>query len=134
MSDTDLSKKSVKRCTFGWSWGYYCLNDKSFEFKINNQQCFELEFDRIAMASANGKNEVAIDIVDQTKNNEKGDLLAELRLFVPNPEIQEDVGENKKDEEEKEAARTPAQVTADDILDKAGIGNFAGEMITRIPD
>lgn len=48
-------------CTKGWNWGHYELKDKELEFKVDGQRCFGIQYKDIALSSASGKNEVALE-------------------------------------------------------------------------
>lgn len=76
-----------------------------------------------------------------------------MRFYVPNTEIQEEDKEELKEEEEKKKGKakkgssqdededeeeeeqiTPAKVLNEKIIKAANIGEFAGEMITTLPE
>lgn len=47
--------------TKGWNWGSYELQDEEFEFQVDGQRAFGIKYKDIALSSANGKNEVALE-------------------------------------------------------------------------
>ena len=55
------SKEKENVCTKGWNWGHYELKDSELEFQVDNQRCFGIKYKDIALSSANGKNEVALE-------------------------------------------------------------------------
>lgn len=57
------SSKSI--CTKGWNWGCYELLENEMEFQVNGQRAFGLKYKDIALSSANGKNEVAIEFTEE---------------------------------------------------------------------
>lgn len=91
-------------------------------------------------------------------HSDKGDILCEMRFYVPNNELEaiEDKKEDKKkdkkekkkgsksgeegegsedeSESEEEEIITPAKVMNDKIIKAAGIGEFAGEVIASLPE
>lgn len=96
-------------------------------------------------------------------NSDKGDILTEMRFYVPNSELdslEENKKEEKKDEKKKEEKKveekkgsdgedenseedeegdeesniTPAQIFNEKIIKAAGIGEFAGEMIASLSE
>lgn len=88
--------------------------------------------------------------------SDKGDILCEMRFYVPNTELEhmEDKKEEKKkekkpkekkeadkededeesEEEEEEVEITPAKILNDKIVKAAGIGEFAGEVIASLAE
>jgi len=47
--------------TKGWNWGTYELKDTELEFHVDGQKAFGIKYKDIALSSANGKNEVALE-------------------------------------------------------------------------
>lgn len=47
--------------TKGWNWGSYELRDDEFEFQVDGKKAFGVKYKDIALSSANGKNEVALE-------------------------------------------------------------------------
>ncbi|CAI2371605.1 unnamed protein product [Moneuplotes crassus] len=137
-----LSKepKTSKRCTLGWNWGFYDLDDSKFTFRVNNQECFHIPYQHISIATANGKNEVTVEINKDEKTATRSDILTECRFFVPNPDLDEEEKAEKdgvKETDEidiEEIGKTPAQIVTNRIIKKAGIGEFSGDIITSIPE
>ena len=90
--------------------------------------------------------------------SEKGDILTEMRFYVPNNELEmleeerkeeskkeekkkapkkagaSDAEESEEEEEEEGEQMTAAKLLNEKIIKAAGIGEFAGEMITTIPE
>ena len=56
---------SSKVCTKGWNWGSYELLDEEFEFQVDGQRAFGIKYKDIALSSANGKNEVALEFTPE---------------------------------------------------------------------
>jgi hypothetical protein len=50
-----------KISTRGWNWGNYILKDNELEFQVDKQRCFGIKYKDIALSSANGNNEVALE-------------------------------------------------------------------------
>ena len=48
-------------CTKGWNWGHYELKEEELEFQVDGMRCFGIRYKDIALSSANGKNEVALE-------------------------------------------------------------------------
>ena len=67
----------------GWNWGHYALSDTALEYQVDQKPAFKIPFKDIALSTANGKNEVALEF---TQADKKGDFLCEMRFHVPNSE------------------------------------------------
>ena len=93
------TKRSYPESTKGWIWGNYELTEDNFVFKVDNQECFKIPYSEIANSNHPNKNEVALEFQqDDTKKDMyyftlfnlifrmKGDLLCEMRFFIPNLE------------------------------------------------
>lgn len=53
--------------TKGWNWGHYELKDKEMEFLVDNKRAFAINYKDIALSSANGKNEVALEFATENE-------------------------------------------------------------------
>ena len=53
--------------TKGWNWGHYALNDNELEFQVDGQKAFCIQYKDIALSSANGKNEVALEFAQDAE-------------------------------------------------------------------
>ena len=51
--------------TKGWNWGTYELAESEMEFHVDGQKAFGLKYKDIALSSANGKNEVALEFGEE---------------------------------------------------------------------
>lgn len=47
--------------TKGWTWGSYELKKEEFEFQVDGQRAFGIKYKDIALSSAIGKSEVALE-------------------------------------------------------------------------
>lgn len=54
-------KENQQPSTKGWNWGSYELHDEEFEFQVDGSRAFGIKYKDIALSSANGKNEVALE-------------------------------------------------------------------------
>lgn len=46
----------------GWNWGYYTLEDDQFRFDVKGTKAFGMSYADIKLASATGKDEIAIEL------------------------------------------------------------------------
>lgn len=51
--------------TKGWNWGSYELAENEMEFNVDGQKAFGIKYTDIALSSANGKNEVAVEFGEE---------------------------------------------------------------------
>ena len=86
--------QSTKSAIRGWNWGQYTLGDSAMEFEVDGKPCFEIPYNEIALSTASGKNEVALEF-RQDASGKKGDILCEMRFHVPSKEI-DSYYENRK--------------------------------------
>lgn len=80
----------------------------------------------MSISNASGKNEVAIEFTapERKEGNHRirGDMLAEIRFYVQNNEIQ-NRDENSDKEEDGEEEVTPAKCFNDKLITAAGLGD-----------
>ncbi|KAH9825610.1 FACT complex subunit pob3 [Teratosphaeria destructans] len=137
----------------GWNWGKGEMGRNELTFNVRNQPAFEIPFSEISNTNLAGKNEVAVEFSlpgdgDDTGTNghlggarSKGkkmggavDQLTEMRFYIPGTEKkskkkgdgedgEELDGEDGGDEQEQSAA----QMFYETLMDKAEIGEVAGE-------
>jgi structure-specific recognition protein 1 len=81
----------------------------------------------VALATANGKNEVAIELQCEEAKTQAGDMLCEMRFHVPQSEL-----DGEKDDSDSEL--TAAQVFTQKILSRAGLDSLAGSLVTSVHD
>jgi len=59
-----MSKQFISK---GWNWGHYEMNEEAIDFLVDKKSCFQINYKDIALCSANGKNEVALEFAgDET--------------------------------------------------------------------
>lgn len=138
----------------GWNWGKADLAKSELVFSVRNQPAFEVPYTEISNTNLAGKNEVAVDLslpADGVENGTNGhlggargrgkktggaeDQLVELRFYIPGTtmgkEKNED-GEEEDDAEDKEI--NAAQVFYDTLMDRAEIGDVAGDTFATFLD
>jgi structure-specific recognition protein 1 len=145
----------------GWNWGKGDFGKAELVFNVQNRPAFEIPYPEIGNTNLAGKNEVAIDFSlpadggDPGTNGSLGgarakgrkagagrDQLVEMRFYIPGTttmttkkEKQEN-GEAESGEEEEEAIEEQSAATTfyDTIVEKADIGNVAGDTIATFLD
>ncbi|KAF2221311.1 hypothetical protein BDZ85DRAFT_239563 [Elsinoe ampelina] len=138
----------------GWNWGKADFAKSELVFNVRNQPAFEIPYSEISNTNLAGKNEVAVDLslpADGDENGTNGSLggarskgrktgaaedqLVELRFYVPGTAMgkeKNDDGEEVEDGEETEI--NAAQVFYDNLMDRAEIGEVAGDTYATFLD
>jgi len=75
---------------------------------MGGQKAFGLKYKDIALSSANGKNEVALEFSEDAKKATTGDILCEMRFHVPNNELEIYQQEQDKAKAERRAEKKKA--------------------------
>jgi hypothetical protein len=77
-----MKQQSIK----GWNWGWYHMKKDEIEIthdKEGTKTCFSLKYKDIAVTNAAKDSEVSVEFQD-SEDNKKGDILCEMRFYVPN--------------------------------------------------
>lgn len=140
----------------GWNWGKGEFGKQELAFNVQNRPAFELPYSEISNTNLAGKNEVAVEFslpaggADTGTNGHLGgargrgrkagaakDQLVEMRFYIPGTvakkekdEDGEDKSVNGSDAEEQNAA----SLFYDTLMDKAEIGEVAGDTFATFLD
>ena len=144
----------------GWNWGKAEFGKAELAFNVQNRPAFELPYTEISNTNLAGKNEVAIEFnlapeasanganghkVGSTKNRGRKaaagrDELVEMRFYIPGTVVKKEKddadresGEEEEEEEEGEE-QNAATLFYDTLMDKAEIGEVAGDSFTTFRD
>lgn len=130
----------------GWNWGKAEFAKGELTFSVQNRPAFEIPYSEITNTNLAGRNEVAIELAnDADKTNGAGgakrrkataakDQMVEMRFYVPGTTTKKEAdGEgaaSDADEEEIQAAT----LFYETLMDKADIGDTAGDTIATFQD
>ena len=145
----------------GWNWGKAEFGRAELAFNVQNRPAFEIPYSEISNTNLAAKTEVAVEFnlgAEPTTNGVNGqkaghtknrgrkaaaarDELVEMRFYIPgtvakkdvNGEDKDDAGsgdDNKVDDEEQNAAN----LFYETLMDKAEIGDVAGDTIATFQD
>lgn len=138
----------------GWNWGKTEFGKAELQFNVQNRPAFEIPYSEISNTNLAGKNEVAVEFAlpanaDDTGTNGslggargKGkkagagkDQLVEMRFYIPGVTTKKaaegsDAGSDADGEEEQNAAN----LFYDTLMDKAEIGEVAGDTYATFLD
>ncbi|KAJ9134429.1 FACT complex subunit POB3 [Pleurostoma richardsiae] len=131
----------------GWNWGKTEFGKAELTFNVQNRPAFEIPYSEISNTNLAGRNEIAVEFAlseDGKTNghaNGKGhraaagkDQMVEMRFYIPGTTTRkeaegEDAGSDA-DEEEKNAVT----LFYDTLIEKADIGETAGDTIATFLD
>ena len=139
----------------GWNWGKAEFGKAELAFNVQNRPAFEIPYSEILNTNLAGKNEVAVEFSLPAGGDEKGtnralggargkgkkagagkDQLVEMRFYIPGTttkkEAMED-GEAQSDAED-EAEQNAANLFYDTLMEKAEIGEVAGDTYATFLD
>jgi len=145
----------------GWNWGKAEFGKAELAFNIQNRPAFEVPYSEIINTNLAGKNEVAVEFSLPTgaeKNGVNGhskvrgakaggarDQLVEMRFYIPGTvtkkvrkeEEEGEVSQQDEDEEEVvegEQEQNAATLFYETLVDKAEIGDVAGDTYATFLD
>ncbi|KAI4217079.1 MAG: hypothetical protein LQ351_000388 [Letrouitia transgressa] len=140
----------------GWNWGKGEFGKTELAFNVQNRPAFEIPYTEISNTNLAGKNEVAVEFSLPTGGAENGtnghlgearsrgrkagaarDQLVEMRFYIPGTatkkEKDED-GEEKSVDGSDAEEHNAANLFYDTLMDKAEIGEVAGDTFATFLD
>jgi structure-specific recognition protein 1 len=106
----------------GWNWGVAEVDGSTLKFQVDGAPSFELPIGEATAASV-VKTDVSIVFNPAEQAVDEGDILAEIKFFVPNTRGETEPAKDENGEEEEipeyneELLHTPAEALANKILD-----------------
>ncbi|PNP41477.1 hypothetical protein TGAMA5MH_06577 [Trichoderma gamsii] len=146
--------ESKEHALRGWNWGKAEFSKAEITFNVQNRPAFELPYSEIGNTNLAGRNEVALELSLPLNANDTGtngqlggargkgkkagagkDQLVEMRFYIPGVTTKketegEDAGSDGGEEEEKNAAT----LFYETLIEKAEIGETAGDTIATFLD
>lgn len=140
----------------GWNWGKTEFTKAELAFNVQNRPAFEIPYSEISNTNLAGKNEVAVELALPTDGQANGhvegstknrgrkaaagpDELVELRFYIPGTAVRKEQadGDTKKEgseEEEEGEEQNAASLFYETLMDKAEIGEVAGDTFATFLD
>ncbi|KAI9831597.1 MAG: FACT complex subunit, partial [Thelocarpon superellum] len=140
----------------GWNWGKGEFGKSELVFNVLNRPAFEVPYSDISNTNLAGKNEVAVEFAlpatskDDTANGHLGgarkkgekagggkDQLVEMRFYIPGTakkKTEEDEEEENGGADGEQEEQNAASLFYDTLMDKAEIGDVAGDTIATFLD
>ncbi|EAW11946.1 FACT complex subunit POB3 [Aspergillus clavatus NRRL 1] len=142
----------------GWNWGKADFTKAELVFNVQNRPAFEIPYSEISNTNLAGRNEVAVEFAltsdgdanqpsGSTKNRGRKaaagpDELVEMRFYIPGTAVKTEKGikseneEENGEEEEEEGGeeQNAANLFYETLMDKAEIGDVAGDTFATFLD
>ncbi|KAL5356726.1 FACT complex subunit pob3 [Aspergillus floccosus] len=141
----------------GWNWGKAEFTKAELSFNVQNRPAFEIPYSEISNTNLAGKNEVAVEFnlaadgttnaqpAGSTKNRGRKaaagpDELVEMRFYIPGTAVKTEKGVKEEDGEEQENGeeegeeQNAANLFYETLMDKAEIGDVAGDTFATFLD
>ncbi|KAI1003174.1 FACT complex subunit [Podosphaera aphanis] len=150
---TNLQHKEHALC--GWNWGKGEFGKAELAFNVQNRPAFEIPYSEISNTNLAGKNEVAVEFMLPTNGADTGsngslggarakgkkagagkDQLVEMRFYIPGVTTKKVVleGEDVASDGADGAEQNAANLFYDTLMDKAEIGEVAGDTFATFLD
>lgn len=141
----------------GWNWGKTDFTKAELSFNVQNRPAFEIPYSEISNTNLAGKNEVAVEFAlsaaeadgangqpaGSTKNRGRKaaagpDELVEMRFYIPGTVVKKEKAEGVEGDEEENEEEVEEQNAAnlfyETLMDKAEIGDVAGDTFATFLD
>ncbi|KAI9681439.1 MAG: FACT complex subunit [Caeruleum heppii] len=140
----------------GWNWGKSDFGKSELAFSVQNKPAFEIPYSEISNTNLAGKNEVALEFSLPANGDDTGtngalggarargkkaggarDQLVEMRFYIPGTirrEPTEDGGEKDANGDEYQEEQNAAGVFYETLMEKAEIGEVAGDTFATFAD
>ncbi|OJJ47034.1 hypothetical protein ASPZODRAFT_95665 [Penicilliopsis zonata CBS 506.65] len=153
-----VNVESREHALRGWNWGKAEFTKAELTFNVQNRPAFEVPYSEISNTNLAGRNEVAVEFslpseqangadnqpAGSTKNRGRKaaagpDELVEMRFYIPGTAVKKEKGgEEGQDDEEEEGEEVEEQNAAnlfyETLMDKAEIGDVAGDTFATFLD
>lgn len=130
----------------GWNWGKAEFGKAELTFNVQNRPAFEIPYSEISNTNLAGRNEIAVEFATNEDGKADGqsssrkraaagkDQLVEMRVYIPGTTTRKEAeggdAASDADEEEKNAVT----LFYETLIEKAEIGETAGDTIATFPD
>ncbi|GAB0137699.1 FACT complex subunit [Epichloe bromicola] len=137
----------------GWNWGKAEFSKAEITFSVQNKPAFELPYSEIGNTNLAGRNEVAVEMSLPQDSNDTGtdgqlggargkgkkagagrDQLVEMRFYIPGTTTMKREGDGEDGEDEEAEEKNAATLFYETLIEKAEIGETAGDTIATFLD
>ncbi|KAL0473453.1 FACT complex subunit pob-3 [Neurospora intermedia] len=133
----------------GWNWGKAEFSKAELTFNVQNRPAFEIPYSEISNTNLAGRNEIAVEFAGNDGGKSNGhsgtggkgkkasagrDQLVEVRFYIPGTTTRKEAegGEAGSDADEEE--KNAVTLFYDTLIEKAEIGETAGDTIATFLD
>lgn len=137
----------------GWNWGKAEFQKAELSFSVQNKPAFELPYSEIGNTNLAGRNEVAVEMLLPQDRNDTGtnghlggargkgkkagagkDQLVEMRFYIPGVTTKKETEGEDAGSDVAEEEKSAATLFYDTLIEKAEIGETAGDTIATFLD
>ncbi|TPX09776.1 uncharacterized protein E0L32_008967 [Thyridium curvatum] len=129
----------------GWNWGKAEFGKAELTFNVQNRPSFEVPYSEISNTNLAGRNEVAVEFAvnedGKTNGEAKGkkaragkDELVEMRFYIPGTTTRKEAEGEEAGSDADEEAKTAVTIFYETLMEKADIGETAGDTIATFLD
>ncbi|KXH30741.1 FACT complex subunit pob-3 [Colletotrichum simmondsii] len=137
----------------GWNWGKADFGKAELSFNVQSRPAFEIPYSEISNTNLAGRNEVAVEFSAPTDKNDTGtnghlggargkgkkagagkDQLVEMRFYIPGTVKKEVEGDEAGSDAGGEEEKNAVTLFYDTLMEKAEIGETAGDTIATFLD
>ncbi|KAJ6000023.1 FACT complex subunit pob3 [Penicillium waksmanii] len=153
-----INVESREHALRGWNWGKADFNKAELSFNVQNRPAFEIPYSEISNTNLAGKNEVAVEFslsaadangangkpAGSTENRGRkaaacSDELVEMRFYIPGTAVKKEKAEGAEgaegeENEEEVEEQNAANLFYETLMDKAEIGDVAGDTFATFLD
>lgn len=151
-----LTLENKEHALRGWNWGKGEFGKAELAFNVQNRPAFEIPYSEISNTNLAGKNEVAVEFSLPAGGSETGtnghlggargrgrkagaarDQLVEMRFYIPGTatkKVKDEEGDDKSADGEEEEEQNAANLFYDTLMEKAEIGEVAGDTFATFLD
>ena len=151
-----LNLENKEHALRGWNWGKGEFGKAELAFNVQNRPAFEIPYSEISNTNLAGKNEVSVEFSIPADGEETGtnghlggarskgrktggarDQMVEMRFYIPGTTTrkeQDEDGEDKSVDGEDAEEQNAANLFYDTLMEKAEIGEVAGDTFATFLD
>ncbi|KAF2435509.1 FACT complex subunit pob3 [Tothia fuscella] len=153
-----INMESRERSIKGWNWGKAEFGKSELSFNVQSKSAFDIPYSEILNTNLAGKNEVAVEFSLPGEGNDTGtngalggaraagkkaggakDQLMEMRFYIPGTTVakakkEDGEGGESSDGGEEAEEQNAANLFYETLVDKANIGDVAGDTYATFLD
>jgi structure-specific recognition protein 1 len=151
-----INLESKEHALRGWNWGKGEFGKAELSFNVQNRPAFEIPYSEISNTNLAGKNEVSVEFSLPANGEETGtnghlggartkgrktggarDQLTEMRFYIPGTttkRVRDEIGDDQSQDGDDVEEQNAANLFYDTLMEKAEIGEVAGDTYATFLD